>query len=75
MSVLSFEDNVVRIWHTGYFLLKVKKNTEMLWFMEKKRSWSPIKNWKSLSGQRHDYTTLCLITYSFFKELRIGLSK
>ena len=72
--VLSFEDNVVITWHTGYFLPVEEKKITMLWLMNKTY---PVKNdlgtydniQKTATGQGDDNTAGYLLYYPYFKKI------
>ena len=77
---MSFQDNVHRTWHTGYFLPIKKIKDYIVMIDEQHFSDEPVKMiWehmitfeKNTSGQGDDYATDCLLD---FKLIAIDLSK
>ena len=72
-SNLLFENNEDRTVHTGYFLPKLEDQS----IKSDMRTSSNI--WKIATDQGDEYTTVCLLNYSYFKEsyvmIAIDLSK
>ena len=76
LSVLSFENEDDRTWHSTYYLPKVEINDYNVTIDGKNFFDQPInknlKRYKNIgriaTGKKDDYTTGCLLDYSYFKE-------
>ena len=87
LFVLSFENEGGRTWHSNYYLPKVETKDYNVMIHGKNIFDQPInsdlKTYENIrkiaTGKRDDYTTGCLLDYSYFKEnykmIAIDLSK